>query len=111
MNTVELPPAIQQFIDATNAADDAAFLDAFSKESVLEDWGRVFVGRDGIAAWNRSDNIGVRSQFRVLAVDSHPEAGTYVVTVRVSGDGYNGTSPIEFLLRADKIARLIIAQG
>lgn len=52
MNTT--PTAVQRFIDATNAGDTEAFLDAFTSDASLNDWGREFTGRDGIASWNRT---------------------------------------------------------
>ena len=47
--TQKIPAAIRQFIEATNKADTAAFLAAFSANASLTDWGRNFHGRDGIA--------------------------------------------------------------
>ncbi|HOV99857.1 MAG TPA: nuclear transport factor 2 family protein [Rhodoglobus sp.] len=109
MSDITLPAPIQAFVDATNRGDEGAFLDAFTYDPILDDWGRVFTGRDGIAAWNHSDNIGKQSHFEVLAVEAGPERGSYVVTVRVTGGGYNGTSPITFQLRENRIDRLTIA--
>ncbi|MDQ7879012.1 nuclear transport factor 2 family protein [Microbacterium sp. QXD-8] len=109
MTGVVLPTAIREFVDATNRGDSDAFLEAFSDDPILDDWGRVFVGREGVAAWNRSDNIGQRSHFEVVGVEAGAEPDSHVVTVRVTGGGYNGTSPITFRLREGKIDRLIIA--
>jgi ketosteroid isomerase-like protein len=53
-----LPAAIQDFIDATNRGDSDAFAAAFTEDAYLNDWGREFHGRDGVRAWNRTDNIG-----------------------------------------------------
>jgi hypothetical protein len=52
----ELPAAIQKFVDATNAGDAATFAAAFSTDAYVEDWGRTFHGRDGVAQWNETDN-------------------------------------------------------
>lgn len=109
MTDVVLPTAIQAFVDATNRGDSDAFLEAFGEDPTLEDWGRVFTGRDGVAAWDRSDNIGKHSRFEVLGVERAGEQDVYVVTVRVTGGGYNGTSPLTFRLRDDRIDRLTIA--
>jgi hypothetical protein len=107
MTASELPPAISQFIDATNAGDSASFLDAFSSDANLNDWGREFHGRDEIADWNRTDNIGVRSHFD-LVESAETSPGVHRVVLTVTGDGYNGTGPMEFSLRDGKIASVRI---
>jgi hypothetical protein len=61
MTDTALPAPIQVFIDATNAADSDAFVAAFTPDAYLNDWGREFHGRDGIHAWNSTDNIGVHA--------------------------------------------------
>jgi len=37
------------------------------------------------------------------------EPDTYVVTLKVTGDGFNGTGPMEFVLRDGRIASLRIS--
>ena len=107
-NTADLPSSVQAFVDATNAGDTEAFLQAFSADPYLNDWGREFSGRDGVASWNQTDNIGVRSHFEVQGV--RVEDGAYVVTMKVSGAGFNGTGPMAFTLDdAGKIDRLMIS--
>ncbi|WP_348789218.1 nuclear transport factor 2 family protein [Leifsonia sp. NPDC080035] len=107
MPAEDLPAPIAAFIQATNAADSAAFVAAFTPDAELNDWGRVFHGADGVASWNRTDNIGVRSHFELL--DWHRDGDEVVADLRVSGDGYNGTGPMRFTLRDGLIARLVIA--
>ena len=77
----DLEPAIRQLFDATNRGDNAAFLDAFAEDGVVDDWGRTFVTREG-------DRIRVG--------------------VAVSGGGYNGGGAFTFELAGDKIARMVI---
>lgn len=104
-----LPAPLAVFFDATNAGDSDAFVAAFTDDAVLVDWGRTFHGHAGAAAWNESDNIGRRTHFDVLDWHEGDESGTYVVTVEVSGDGFNGTSPITFAVRDGLISRMTIA--
>lgn len=111
-NTVSnhtLPAPIEQFISSTNAADPAAFLEAFAPDATLEDWGRVFHGRDGIARWNGTDNIGVQAHFDLVNLRPGSAPGTWIVTLAVSGNGYNGTSPMTFVLDGDRISSLVIS--
>jgi hypothetical protein len=97
--------------DATNAEDRAAFVASFTADAHLEDWGRSFRGVEGVAKWNESDNIGRHSRFEALAerVDGDGADARHIVTVRVTGGGYNGTSDIVFQLRDDLISSLVIA--
>jgi len=105
----DLPGPIAQFIDATNSADSERFLDAFTADATLDDWGRQFHGRDGIAAWNHTDNIGVQARFDLVKVEETDPATTYIVTLAVSGNGYNGTGPMTFTLNEGRIRQLLIA--
>jgi ketosteroid isomerase-like protein len=104
-----VPAALRTFIDATNRGDSDAFVAAFTEDAVLDDWGRVFRGRAGIAAWNRSDNIGVGSRFELVGLEPTEDAGRVVATLTVTGGGYNGTGPMIFEFHGDRIARLVIA--
>jgi hypothetical protein len=106
---VTVPPAIQGFVDATNAADSAAFLSWFAQDAYLNDWGREFRGHDEIASWNTTDNIGVESRFELLSADPGDSEGSFTVTMAVSGDGFNGTSTFSFTLRDGLISRLILS--
>jgi ketosteroid isomerase-like protein len=103
----EVPPAVQRMIDATNAGDHDAFVAAFTPDATLVDWGKIFEGRDGIASWDRTDNIGRSSHFEVAAAE--PDGDDWIVTLDVTGGGFNGTSDFRFELADDLIARMEIA--
>ena len=103
-----LPEPIQRFIDTTNEGDSAAFVDTFTDDAYLNDWGREFHGHAGVRSWDSTDNIGVKSHFEL--VDAHEGSpGTWIVTLTVTGDGFNGTGPMEFQLRDSRIASLRIS--
>jgi ketosteroid isomerase-like protein len=105
-SATDVPPAVTRMVEATNAADSAAFVDAFADDAYLEDWGRGFRGRDGIAQWNQSDNIGRQSHFEVRSVRA--EGDGVVVTLEVTGGGFNGTSDFYFEVDGDAIRTMII---
>jgi SnoaL-like domain len=109
MTDTELPDPIRAFIDTTNNGDSAGFAAAFTPDAYLNDWGREFQGRAGVSDWNRTDNIGVRTHFDVISVSAGSTPDSYVVTLRVSGNGFNGTSPLTFELRDGLIASLRIS--
>jgi SnoaL-like protein len=98
---------IRRFVEATNAGDTEAFLDTFTSNAFLSDWGRSFRGREQIARWNQSDNIGAQSNLRI--VRSVPAGDTWRVRIAVKGNGFNGEGDMTFTLDGDRISRLEIA--
>ncbi len=103
----KLPPAIADFFDATNQGDRGRFLAAFVDDgAVLDDWGRTFHGREGIATWNENENMGVQSHFEVAGFTE--TNGVYAVSITVTGNGYNGGGTIAFTLDGHRIARVDI---
>jgi ketosteroid isomerase-like protein len=102
----DLDPSIRAMIDATNAGDSAAFLEAFADDATLTDWGRTFTGRAEIARWNDDENIGVQSRIGVTGVER--SGGIVTVGVAVSGNGYNGGGSFAFALEGGLIARMVI---
>ncbi|MGW7241629.1 nuclear transport factor 2 family protein [Streptomyces sp. NPDC054804] len=109
MSTIEIPAAIQTFVEATNQGDAEAFAAAFTHDAELNDWGREYHGRDGVRAWDRTDNIGVQAHFALDAIEPGTSSDTYVATLTVTGNGHNGTGPMTFRLRDGLIASLRIA--
>ncbi|MFC0030290.1 nuclear transport factor 2 family protein [Micromonospora chaiyaphumensis] len=109
MTSTDIPAPIQTFIEATNRADSDAFVAAFTDDAYLNDWGREFHGRDGVRSWDRTDNIGVQSHFELVEIQPGTGSDSYVVTLKVSGNGFNGTGPMTFRLRDGLIASLRIS--
>ena len=105
MTTV--PSPIQAMIDATNAGDSDAFVAAFTDDGYLNDWGREFRGPAELRSWDSTDNIGVQSHFDVVSVSDDGD-DEYVVVLKVSGNGFNGTGPMTFRVRGDKLASMVI---
>jgi hypothetical protein len=105
--TISTPTAIQRFVEATNNGDSSAFLDAFSSDAFLSDWGRTFTGRNEISRWNQTDNIGVEAKFHIVSIEEVDE--TYRVRIAVKSNGFNGEGTMTFTLDGDHISRLIIS--
>jgi hypothetical protein len=102
-----MPEPIRRFVEATNEGDTEAFLDTFTADASLTDWGRSFHGREQIARWNQSDNIGVKSNLRIVRI---AEAfGRYQVRIAVKGEVFNGDGDMVFTLDGDRIASLVIS--
>jgi hypothetical protein len=105
----ELPRAIRDFVEGTNAGDRERFLSAFAADAYLNDWGREFHGRDGVASWDGTDNIGRQAQFSMHALVPGERPGTYRLRLTVGGNGYNGPGDFEIELDDDGlIVRLVI---
>jgi hypothetical protein len=102
-----IPTAVERMIAATNAADTDEFVACFTDDAFLSDWGREFHGRSGVARWNETDNIGVHAHFE--ATSSRRDGEDDVVTIIVTGGGYNGVGDIRFTIAGDLIARMIIS--
>jgi len=100
------PEPILRFVEATNEGDTEAFLGTFTANASLSDWGRSFQGREQIARWNQSDNIGVGSHLRIVGVT--PAEGSYRVRIAVKGNGFNGEGDMSFTLDGDRITSLVI---
>ncbi|WP_455296822.1 hypothetical protein [Brucella pituitosa] len=66
--SVTLPPALQSAVNAINAGDEDAFVAAFSPDGIINDWGRMLRGADGVRSWARSDAIGALARMAVLEV-------------------------------------------
>ena len=107
--TTSVPAPLQAFIDTTNRGDSEAFTAVFTEDAVLDDWGRVFHGRDGVASWNRTDNIGKNAHFDLVGIEMTDDPDQMVATLAVSGGGFNGTGPMTFTFRNGQIARLVIS--
>jgi ketosteroid isomerase-like protein len=103
------PVAIQAFVDATNKADSEAFVAVFTEDAFLNDWGREFHGHDGVASWNKTDNIGVQAHFELVSVEPAGEPDSYTATIKVRSHRFNGTGPMAIKVRGDKIASLVIS--
>ena len=102
----ELPAPVDAALAAANANDTEAFLDCFTDDGVVDDWGREFVGRDAIRGWSDKEFIGVRVSLKVTAVEEQT-AGT-VITAQVGGDGFNGESHFTFAVAGDRVSRMTI---
>ena len=105
----ELPDPIREFVEATNTGDSERFVAAFTEDAYLNDWGREFRGHDGVRSWDRTDNIGRQSHFEVVDVVQGDEPDAWIITVDVTGNGFNGCSPLAFTVRDGRIAELRIS--
>jgi len=98
-----LPVAITNFINTTNNADSTGFVNLFTTDAVLNDWGTEYHGPNEIAKWNQTDNIGKKSHFELVDAKQNTDE-IWTVNLRVSGNGFNGTSPFKMSVTGDKLS-------
>jgi ketosteroid isomerase-like protein len=94
--TDPLPDEVARLLAATNAEDADAFLDAFTDDGVVDDWGRRFAGRERIAEWDAGENIGVHARIEATSVRRTGD------TVEFGGGTFTAT------LRDGRVAELVI---
>ena len=73
MTTFMVPPAVQRVADAINNADTDAFVAAFTPDGLIDDWGRVLRGADGVRQWAQTDAIGAGAKMEILDAASDGE--------------------------------------
>lgn len=108
----DLPAPVAAFVAATNAFDASALIACFAEGALVNDQLRDYWGTDAIKAWAGREIVGAKITLKVLKFVEH--FGDVIVTANVDGD-YDKTGlpgplvlTFYFVLRADKIARLII---
>ena len=103
-----LPDEVARLLAATNAEDREAFLDAFTDDGVVDDWGREFAGADAIRGWSDKEFIGVDVTLVVVGVTT--QGDTTTVEAQVGGSGFNGPSHFTFAIRGGLVARMTIRE-
>lgn len=85
-----LPSALQAAIDAINAADTDAFVAAFAANGLINDWGRILRGHEGVRSWARTDAIGAGAKMTV--VEASANGGTTHIVFDWKSRVFNGRS-------------------
>ncbi|WP_375001381.1 nuclear transport factor 2 family protein [Aeromicrobium sp. CTD01-1L150] len=107
-----VPEPVASFIETVNRHDEQGFLDAFTDDGFVDDWGRIFTGREAIKAWSDKEFIGATGTLtpQEVTVDGPQES-----TVTVIGDWRsthaNGLSSFAFAVDGDRIASMTIREG
>lgn len=102
----QVPAPVQAMVDAINAADTEAFVDAFTPDGFVSDWGTVKAGPAGVRAWAGSDAIGAGAQMTVLSAVT--DGDTTRIRFGWSSNVFNGESDGIFVIEAEKLASFTI---
>lgn len=107
--TVDLPQPITDFVEAVNRHDEQTFLDAFTPDGYVDDWGRAFRGRDAIKSWSDKEFIGANG---IMTPQRVTQDGAVVTLIADWRSSYaNGLSSFAFEVAGDKIASMTIREG
>lgn len=107
-----VPEPVASFIDAVNRHDEAAFLDAFGDDGFVDDWGRIFTGREAIKGWSDKEFIGATGTLTPNEVTTADSADTVVTVVGDWASTHaNGVSRFEFSVSGDRIDSMTIREG
>lgn len=104
--STELNAPIDAFVDAVNNHDETAVLDAFTTDGFVDDWGRIFTGRDAIKAWSDKEFIGAKGTMTVT--DVRPDGDDVVVIADWRSSWANGLSSFAFRTAGAKLTAMII---
>ena len=105
----DITEPITSFIEAVNRHDEAAFLGAFTESGFVDDWGRVFTGREEIKGWSDREFLGSHGTLTPETVST--EGGATVVVGDWRSTHANGRSQFSFVVEGDQIASMTIREG
>jgi hypothetical protein len=104
--TPESSPAVVATLGAANSGDTEQFLDGFTEDGSVNDWGRVYRGRQAIREWSDREFIGVHVSLAVI--EQSTSGDTTVITAQVGGSGFNGESTFSFTTEGNAIRTMRI---
>ncbi len=104
-----IPEPVASFVAGVNEHDERAFLDAFTEDGVVDDWGREFQGREAIKRWSDKEFIGARGVLPPRSVEITDDGVTVIGDWR--SEYANGLSSFAFTVDGDRIARMTIREG
>jgi hypothetical protein len=102
----EMPPPVAAVLDAANSGNIEQFLDCFASDGSVDDWGRIFSGRQAIRDWSDREFIGAQVSLEVMKQSADGE--TAVVTTQVGGSGFNGEGTFTFTTEGAVIRQMRI---
>jgi len=109
MTNTAMPEPVASFWTAVNAHDESGFLNAFTADGAVDDWGRTFTGAKEIKAWSDKEFIGARGTLDIQSVSE--QNGQVVVIGDWKSNYANGMSKFTFNVIGDKLSKMTIREG
>lgn len=110
-DTPVIPSPVDALIGVINRHEADGFLDFFTEDGFVDDWGRIFSGRDAIAAWSDREFIGSDGTLTPQQVAVDENNGDITVIGDWRSNHANGLSRFTFCTRGDRIASMTIREG
>lgn len=109
LSDLELPEPVASFVATVNAHDREGFLGAFTDDGYVDDWGRIFTGREAIDGWSQVEFIGATGTItpEELTVDG----ATITLIADWRSTHANGRSNFAFEVDGDKLKSMTIREG
>ena len=109
MTDQSIPQPVADFIATVNAHDDAGFLDSFTDDAFVDDWGRTFTARDEIKGWSDKEFIGSQGVLTPEEVSADDDSVTVVGDWK--SNYADGRSSFRFTTKGDKLTSMTIREG
>ena len=109
MTTVSAHAVVDRAIERIHAEDTEGFLDLFTEDGHVDDWGRILRGRDEIRAWSDNELIGAHGRMTDI-VETHTD-DTATINAMWTSEHHTGRSAFEFHVDGDRITAMKITAG
>lgn len=106
MSEMKLPPAVERVIAAINEGDIDEFVDAFTPDGSIDDWGRELSGPTGLRQWARTDAIGANATMTVVTAVTH--GASTRVRFGWTSEVFNGESSGVFDVEGNRVKKFTI---
>jgi ketosteroid isomerase-like protein len=106
--SINLPPVINDYVDASNAHDVKSILACFTDDAVVRDENAAHRGKIDIERWLGTTIEKYKFQFKPLSAEARDNKTTVAVQVSGTFPGSPITLDYHFTIAHEKIASLII---
>lgn len=106
--SLELPPAIDRYVEIENGGDMEALSECFAADATVRDESHTYVGIDAIKKWKVQTKKKYNHTVRPLSINDRD--GKTVLTARLTGNfpGSPVTLEFRFVIEGGKITALQI---
>lgn len=106
-NNLEIPSPVNEFVLAVNKGDKATFLAFFDENnSLINDWGRKYVGHAAIGEWSDREFIGAKGTITPQRVVVNGKSIT--LWAGWKSNSYSGDSKFVFIVNGSNIEEMRI---